>query len=175
MFIDALDSMYEYVKARIISFNPDRVVKGYLNAQDWPSKNIAYDAFYMLDLGETVIGKQGYSATVPIVYHAVQWVWINKGTDVAPTVRQANRGDKYRTMQAMKGELTYGLYPGFAQKFTWAINAAGVFTPTALNPVEYVTWTPVQFHEKWSQQGGAGVGYGAGYTSLTDMLDTIVA
>jgi hypothetical protein len=174
MFIDGLDSMYGYVKSRILTMNPQRVVKGMLNAQDWPSKNIEYDAFYMLDLGETAIGKQGYSASTPIKFHAVQWVWINKGTDVAPTVRQANRGDKYRTMQQMKGELTFGLYPGFAQKFSWAL-VGSVFTPTALNPVEYITWTPVQFHEKWSQQGGAGVGYGAGYTSLTDMLDTIVA
>jgi hypothetical protein len=175
MFTDGQDTYYQYVKGRILTYNSSRVVAGMLSAQDWPYKEVKFDAFYLLVLGEVPIGKQAYSAAVPIKFHQMQWVWINKGTDLVQGIRQANRGDKYRTMQNMKGELTYAHYPGFCEKQTWALNTAGVWTGTPENPVEYIQWQPIEFHEKWSEPGGAGIGYGAGAVRVADMLDVITA
>lgn len=181
-FTDGIDSYYQYIKGRVNAFStrtvPDigtGVVAGMLSAQDWPSKDVKFDAFYLLVLGEASIGKQGYSASTPIKFHQVQWTWINKGTDLTPGIRQANRGDRYRTMQTMKGELTNGHYPGFCPKLTWAL-VNGTWTGTALTPAEVITWQPIEFHEKWSQPADtSGVGYGSGAVRVADMLDTITA
>ena len=182
MFTDGIDSYYQYVKGRVNAYTtrtvPDianGVVAGMLSAQDWPSKDVKLDAFYLLDLGEAPIGKQGYSAAVPIKFHQVQWVWVNKGTDLTPGLRQANRGDRYRTMQVMKGELINGHFPGFCEKQTYSL-VNGVWTGTSLVPQEFITWPPIEFHEKWSQPpDGAGVGYGSGAVRIADMVDTITA
>lgn len=183
MFSDGIDSYYQYVKARINAFTnrtvdgiTNGVVAGMLDAQDWPSKDIKPGAFYLLDLGEAGIGKQGYSASTPIKFHQVQWVWVSLGTNLTQGIRQANRADRYRTMQAMKGELINGHYPGFCEKKTWALDPTGIWTGTSLNPVEYITWPPVEFHEKWSQvPNTSGVGYGSGAVRIADMLDEITA
>jgi hypothetical protein len=186
MFTDGIDSYYQYVKARVNAFttrtvynSPNQrltgVVKGMLSAQDWPSKDVVMDAFYLLDLGEAPIGKQGYSAAVPIKFHQVQWVWLNQGTYLTQGIRQGNRADRYRTMQIMKGELTNGHFPGYCPKLTWAL-VDGVWTGTALIPAEVITWNPIEFHEKWSAvPDGAGVGYGSGAVRVADMLDVITA
>ena len=178
-FTDGMDSYYIYVKGRINSFTTrtipgikNGVVAGMLSAQDWPYKDVKFDAFYLLNLGEVPIGSQGYSAAVPIKFHQVQWVWVNRGSDLIAGERQANRGDRYRTMQTMKGELINGHFPGFCEKKTWSL-VSGVWTGVSLNPVEYITWNPVECHEKWSEPGGAGVGYGSGAVRVADMLDTI--
>jgi len=181
MYSDGLYSYYEYVKGRVNAYttrvipNLTGVVKGLMNAQDWPPKNVVEDAFYLIVGADTSIGKQGYSASTPIKFHMYTWAWINKGTDVTPTVRQPNRGDRLNTMQVMKGELVNGHYPGFCEKFTWGYNNGGVWTPSPEPVVEYITWKPIEFNEKWSQAGGAGVGYGQGTTRVADMLDTITA
>lgn len=174
-FTDGVDSHYEYVKGRIANFNPDRKVKGLLAAQDWPSKPMTFDAFYLLDLGEEPVGNQGYSASTPIKFHIVQWVWINKGTDLKQGERKANRGDKYRVMQAMKGELINGLFPGFCEKFTWALDVNNVYVGTHKTPIEFISWPPVNFHTKWNKDEEGGLGYGAAGIRICDMLDEITS
>lgn len=174
MFTDAIDSYYVYTRNRIKTFNSARVVKGLLNAQDWPQKPLVWDAFYLLVLGETPIGRQGYSQYSPILMHSVQWVWINTGSDIVPGVRQANRGDRYRTSQAMKGELLFANSPGYTQKLTWSLNSAGqlVSTPEQV-PTEFITWTPMEFHEKLDKD--SGIVYGSGAVRITDMTDAITS
>jgi hypothetical protein len=172
---DGVDSHYEYVKTRILTLNPNRSVKGLLSAQDWPSKPVIFDAFYLLDLGEEPVGKQCYSASTPIKFHLVQWVWINRGTDLKTGERKANRGDKYRIMQTMKGELTNGLFPGFCEKFSWALDSTDKFVSTQKTPREFISWPPVQCHEKWNKDDSGGIGYGAGSIRITDMLDEIIS
>lgn len=171
-FTDAIDSLYIYTRDRIQSLNPDRVVAGLLAAQDWPSKNVKFNAFYLLDIGETSIGKQGYSASTPIKFHQVQWVWITQGTDLVQGIRQANRGDRYRVMQQMKEELVNGLFPGFTQKFSWSL-INGVWTSAVKTPAEFITWQPVEFHEKLDQE--SGMMYGSGAIRIADMLDEITS
>lgn len=170
-YVDAIDSHYQYVKARIAIVNPQRVVAGLLDAQDWPPKEVKTDAFYLLMVADTSIGRQGYSAAVPIKFHHVSWVWINKGTDLQQGERKANRADRMRTMQSMKGELINGLFPNYAEKQTWALNGAGVWIGTSLNPAEFITWTPVDFHEQGAKD--SGVRWGTAATKISDMTDRI--
>lgn len=171
-FVDAVDSHYQHVKSRIATVNIDRVVAGLLDAQDWPPKNVKLDAFYLLILAASSIGRQGYSQQTPIKFHHCQWVWINKGTDLQQGVRAANRGDRFRTMEQMQGELINALYPGFTEKLTWGLDANGNWIGTELTPVEYITWTPVELYEKGAMD--SGVRYGSGAVKIMDMTDTIL-
>lgn len=181
MFSDAVDSFYEWVKARIENYvtnvqSPSytRTIKGIFNAQDWPAKRLVPDAFYLLVLGEEPVGKQGWSPATPIVFHQVQWVWVNKGTDLAQAnVQQANRGDRYRTAQLMKQELLYGMNPGYSPKLSYAMNGAS-FVGMPKVPAEAITWTPISgFHEKLDKQ--SGLLYVAAATRIQDMTDTITS
>lgn len=185
-FTDAQYSFYEYVKPRLLSYianpanNPTSVsgvssitVSGILNAQDWPSKTIKFDSFYLLVLGEEPIGKQGYSQYSPMVFHQLQWVWIDKGSDTVAGQRQANRGDRFVLAQVMKGALLYGHAPGYAPKLTWAL-VNGVFTgsPTS-TPNEAITWNPLTFREKYDK--ASGLIYGAAQVRVWDMTDAITS
>lgn len=171
-YVDAIDSHYQYVKGRIAAINPQRQVKGLLMAQDWPPKKVALEAFYILNLADSPIGRQGDSATIPIVYEHVQWVWIIAGNDVSTGQQANNRGDRFRTAFQMKDELTQALYPRFAEKFTWSL-VNGTWTPTPLNPVEYIHWPPPEFREKLDKD--SGLVYGSAMVTLTTMLDPILA
>ncbi len=172
--LDALDSYYQWVRARIVSYNQQRVVKGMLNAQDWPPKEVVLNAFYLLVLGEEPVGKSGFSPAVPIKFHLVQWTWIIKGSDLQPGVQAANRGDRYRTMQAMKYELTYGMFPNYAPKQTWAL-VGSKWTPTPLPATQEqaITWTPVSFHETYPKD--SGIAYGTGSTRIQDIQQPITS
>jgi hypothetical protein len=181
--LDALDSYYQYVKGRINSFSTrvvynspgkqlNGVVKGMLNAQDWPPKNIVFGAFYLLVLGEEPIGKQGFSPAVPIKFHVVQWTWIIKGSDLQQGEQLANRGDRYRISQAMKWELTQGMFPNYAPKQTWNL-VNGVFTGTPFSPAATITWIPVKFNERFDKD--SGIVYGTGSTRIQDIQPMITA
>lgn len=172
-YVDAIDSHYQYVKGRVALVNAARVVAGLLDAQDWPPKEVKLDAFYLLMVADSSIGRQGYSAAVPIKFHHVQWVWINKGTDVQQGERKANRADRMRTMQQMKGELINALFPHYAEKKTWSLDGNGTWNGSSLNPVEYITWTPVDFAEKGAMD--SGIRWGSAAIRICDMTDTITA
>lgn len=181
MFTDGVDSHYQWVKARILAKNPTRVVAGLLNAQDWPSKPIKLDAFYLLVLGEVPVGREMYSTYSAAKFHQLQWVWINKGADIpAQGVRAANRGGRYRTMQAMKEELNYALVPGYTEKKSWSMVATGnpppndfKWTGVSMVPEEFITWNPIEFHERYDKD--SGVGYGSGALRVFDMLDVVAS
>jgi hypothetical protein len=169
---DAIDSFYRFVKANVIAINADRIFVGIMNAQDWPPKNLTLEAYYLLVLGEEPIGKQGYSQAVPIKFHLVQWVWLIKGSDLQQGTRAAFRGDRYRTMQSMKDEMTQGMYPGYSPKLTWALNpATGAVVGTPFTPPLTIAWPPVTFHEKFDKE--SGVAYGTASTRIQDFYPTI--
>lgn len=170
--LDAPDTFYQFVKGRIIAFNSQRIVAGMLNAQDWPPKNLKLEAFYLLLLGEEPVGKSGFSPAVPIKFHIVQWTWIIKGSDLQPGEQLANRGDRYRKMQAMKWELTQGMYPNYAPKQTWNI-VNGVFKGTPVVGAQALTWTPVSFHEQYPKD--SQMAYGVGSTRIQDIQQPITS
>jgi hypothetical protein len=171
--LDAQDSFYQFVKARIQAYNTNRIVAGVLNAQDWPPKNVKLESFYLLIIGEEPVGKQGFSPAVPIKFHLVQWTWIIKGQDLQQGERAANRGGRYRTMQMMKWELTQGMYPNYAEKQTWSLNASGVWTGQSLSPPMFMTWTPVSFHETFDK--ASQLAYGTGSTRIQDIQQPITS
>ena len=172
-YVDAVDSFYAATKARIATLNPNRKVKGLLMAQDWPPKNVDLEAFYLLTLKDSAVGRQMYSAAVPVKFHFVQWVWMIKGTDIQPGTRAANRGDRFRTMFEMKDEMTKALYPNFTEKLTFALDGAGNWAGTPEDPVEYITWTPVEFYEKTAAD--SGIVWCSAAVKIFNMTDTITS
>ena len=171
-FVDAIDSFYSATKARLATINPERVVKGLLMAQDWPPTNVALEAFYLLTLSDSSIGRHGYSQSTPMKFANVQWVWIIKGTDLKSGERQANRGDRFRTAFEMKDEMTKALYPGFTEKLSFSLDANGNWTGVAENPIEYISWTPCDFVEKSDK---SGVIWGSATVRVWQMTDTITS
>lgn len=172
-YVDALDSFYQATKARMATINPQRAVKGMLMAQDWPPKNVDLEAFYLLTLKDSAADRNFYSAYIPVKFHHVQWVWIIKGTDIQAGTRAANRGDRFRTMYSMKDELTKAMFPNFTEKLNWSLNAAGVWIGAAETPVEFITWTPVEFYEKTAMD--SGVVWGSASTKIWNMTDAITS
>lgn len=176
-FVDAKDSFWGYVRDRIQADNSARIVHGMMSAQEWPMKNVDFEAFYLLTLSETPIGKQGYSATVPIVFHEMQWVWVIKGADISAGKVGANRGERFRTNEQMKGELEQALYPYFCEKKTWALDNPSAQKPnwvgTSLDPLEYIGWVPPIYHSRIDRE--SGLVYGAVAVRVFDMLDPILA
>ena len=174
MFVDALDSHYQSVKARLIAANSPYQTKGLMAAMDWPPKDITPNMFYLMNLQDKAAGKTMYSAQTPVKFHFVQWGWMVIGTDLKQGERKDNRGDRFRTQEAMKGALTKALYPQFTEKKTYAIDpTTGVWSGTSLDPVEFITWTPVDFHEEMKQD--SGVVYGTALVRIWDMLDQILS
>jgi sensor c-di-GMP phosphodiesterase-like protein len=172
-YVDCIDSHYQAVKVRMATINANRAVKGLLMAQDWPPKNVELEAFYLLTLKDSAVGRNFYSASTPVKIENVQWVWIIKGTDTQQGVRAANRGDRFRTMFAMKDELTKALYPNFTEKKSWSLDAGGVWQAVSENPVEFITWTPVEFYEKSAME--SGVMWGSASVRIVNMTDTITS
>jgi hypothetical protein len=171
-YIDAIDSFFMEMRTRMATINPNRVVKGYAMAQDWPFENVALEAFYLLTMKDTAADRNFYSASTPVKFHHVQWVWIIKGTDTPQGVRQANRGDRFRTLFQMKDELIQAMYPNFCEKLTFSL-VNGTWTGVPENPVEYITWTPVEFAEKSAMD--SGIVWGIGSTKIWTMTDTITS
>lgn len=176
-YVDAIDSFYQAIKARIVAQSialgqttPLYPAKGLLEAQDWPNKDAISNAFYLLTLDDKAVGRQMYSATVPVKFHLVQWVWIITGTDLQSGQRAENRGDRFRVGQAMKDVLTNAHYPNFAEKKSWALSGAN-WVGTSLVPPEFITWSPVEFAPKSDQ--ASGVIYGAAGLRIWNMLDSI--
>jgi hypothetical protein len=173
LMIAAIDSHYLAVKARIQTMNPNRQVIGVMDAQDWPPQQVTMEAFYCLVLGEVPIGKQGWSATVPIKIHTVQWTWLIAGLDVQKGIQTRSRSSRYRTNYDMEKELEYGMYPGFTQKLiiTQDPNNFSNLLTAPTDPVEYITWTPLSIVKKSDKV--SGLLYGTATTKITNMSDTI--
>lgn len=171
-FTDAIDSFYQYVKARIVQYNAARNVKGLLAAQDWPPPNVSMESFYLLTLGEADSARGSDSPTVRGGHHLCQWVWAIAGQDLNDTQRMANRGKRFRINEAMKSELVYALYPGFCEKKTWALNSLGAYLGTSYDPAIFCRWSSkpkfIDQHDKPS-----GLIYGACSLFVSDYLPGI--
>jgi hypothetical protein len=170
-YIDAIDSFYQSVKGRMASINANRKVAGLLMAQDWPPKNVSLEAFYLLTQSDSAASRQFYSPYIPVKFHHISFVWIIKGTDIQQGTRAANRGDRFRTAFTMKDELTKAMYPNFCEKKTWSLDASGNWNGVSENPVEYITWIPVEFHEKTAMD--SGLVWGTAVTKIWSMTDPI--
>lgn len=171
--IEALDSHYLHVKNRVQSMNPNRKVLGIMDAMDWPSQVVDFEALYCLSLGEVPIDKQGDSATIPIVIHTVQWTWMILGTNVQAGVQIRSRGDKYRTNYAIEQEVLFGTYPRFTQKMSVSVDSDGNLVVNPVVPTEFILWSPVSFGKKSDKS--SGLIYGTATVRITNMTDAIAA
>lgn len=174
---DATDSYFEYVAGRMATINPDRKMIGIADASDWPPKKIFFEAFYLILLGEKPLGKQFWSAEIPVLSFGMQWTWLIKGTDLQTGLIGRSRGDRYRTNMAMRQELLKATFPWFTQKLSWSVQGN---TPTGLalkssplTPSEYMWWTPPEFANR--QDKDSGVLYGAATVWLVDMTESITS
>ena len=170
--ISAIDSHYLAVKARVQTLNPNRQVVGVMDAMDWPPLDVKMEALYCLALGEVPLGKQAYSASIPVVVHTVQWTWLIAGTDIQKGFQIRSRGDRYRTNYAIEKELENGLFPGFAQKMSVGVDGDGNLVSTPVDPVEYIVWSPASFVKKSDK--ASGLLYGTCTVRITNMTDVIV-
>lgn len=173
----AVDSHFRWVLSRMQTINPSRQVLGIMNAQDWPPQQVRFESFYLLSLGEEPVGKSFDSASVPVLSHELQWLWMVLGTDLQTGLVGRNRGDRYRTDATMKGELLKALYPRFCEKQDWVLNGNSLASlnvqPTSRNPKEFVWWNHPTFHR--SLDKASGIVYGSAGIAIVDMTDFIAA
>lgn len=170
--LNAVDSLFEYVKSRMATINPARVLGGLVDAQDWPPQNVQMEALYLIALPAVPVGKETYSAAIPILMHTLQWTWMVQGTDLAQAIIGANRGDRYRKNMQIRQDLLAALWPNFAEKKSWSVVGQAV-VGASLNPVEFMIWTPVQFLERIDK--ASGLLYGTATIHLTDMESPILS
>lgn len=144
MINDALDSYWKYVKPRIIANNPQRTVVGIIEANEWPPKQVQFNSFYLLALGETPSRGFGSKTNRGLTY-LVQWMWLIPGDDKAQGTMGKNRGNRYRIHYQMKSELGQASYPGFCDKNTYTAPAAPGLPATATALGEKIWWSPLRF------------------------------
>lgn len=175
--IDAVDSYWRHAVERMQTINPSRQMLGVMDAQDWPPKEVRFESFYLLVLGEPPLGRSFASAAIPVVSHELQWVWMILGTDLTRGKVGRGRGDRYRTDMEMKSELLNANFPMFAEKKEWSISggsaAAIQLTGTPVTPSESIWWSPLVFTRRTDQESGSI--YGAASVSLVDMTEQIAA
>lgn len=172
-YSDAVDSYFQFVKARILEMNPTRKVVAVQEAMDWPPKNVDLESFYLLILNDAPIGKDFDSASIPTLSIQMQWVWAIVGADLQSPSIGRNRGNKYRVNQTMKGELLYGGFPRYCEKLTYSVDGGGTLVSASLVPQEFIWWGPLRFNQR--NDRASGTIYGTGSVSLVNMSDQIAA
>ena len=163
--IDSIDSHYEYVMARVLKVNPDRLFKGIVDAKDWPMPQATENAFY-LSVDRSNPAKSVNSWHSPLYSFQAQWVWFTIGTDLQQGQQASNRGDRFRTLFQMQQELLYGLWAGFCEKKKWGITGsddqgAPITSGTSYVPTEMLWWGKPIFTEKKDRNSGVLFGYGS--------------
>lgn len=180
--IDSIDSYYWYVRSRLqsaVTKLPDGSTaigtykaKGLVMALDWPPNNVVENVFYLLTMQDNPIGRQGYSAAMPMIFHNVMWKAIVIGDELTQGERAENRGTRFRTLWGMKEALRQAVFPNFTEKLSFSL-VNGVWTGVSKNPIEYITWTPPVAKEMQAEDAGA-VELSA-MVRIWDMSDEILA
>ena len=162
--IDALDSHWAYVTARIAVLNPARLFGQVVEAANWPFHQAVDSAFYMS------IGNRGKpSATVnswqgPLYTYSVRWCWQIQGANLTQAEQAANRGSRYRVDLPMQTELLNGLFPGFCQKQMYSVAqgpSGSQFVATPYGIYESVWWSKPDFGQKVDANTGILFGFAA--------------
>lgn len=175
----AIDSYFEFMQAGIQLANPGRKIIGISDAMDWPPKNIIFEAFYLLVIGQRGLSNKSFaSSAIPVIVHTLQWVWLVAGSDLTQGKIGRSRGDRYRTNIMMREELLKATQSfWFTEKLAWSIKGN---TPSGIalesspkSPVEFVWWTPLTFLNRVDRE--AGVIYGAATVQITDMTQELVS
>lgn len=169
--IDAVDSYIRYVRLRMASINPERLIKGPMDAQEWPTKQVVNGALYLLTFSDS---SGNGTPAVPVYSHMLQWAWIVFGDPLCDDKRGRNRGNRYRVDFQIKDELRRATYPNFAPKVHLTVDNAGTLTATPLDNQEAISWTEIDFGPK-NPDKASGVIYGYATTYVTQFTEPIVA
>jgi len=170
--VNATDSYIRYVRLRMATINPLRVIKGPMDAQDWPTKDIVFGSLYLLTLADTPIGAQGYSPSVPIYTIGIQWSWAILGSDLKSGTRGRNRGDRYREDASIKADLLKAVYPNYTEKLQLSMQN-GQLVATSFDPPESIFWTPLEFRKTPDRDSGLIYGVATSYIStMTEKIST---
>lgn len=180
--VDAIDSHYMYVRSRLTSAIvklPDGSTttgaypaKGLVMAQDWPPHNVKDNTFYLLTMQDNPIGRQAYSAAIPMMFHHLMWKAIVVGDELTQGERAENRGTRLRTLWGMKEAFRQAVYPFFTEKLSFSL-VDGTWTGVSKNPIEYITWAPPVVKETLEKDSGA-VEFSA-MIRVWDMSDEILS
>jgi len=171
--IESTDTLWNYFTGRIATINPARLLGGYLDAQDWPPKQVDFDKFYMLVLGDVPLDEETFSWNVPFYETTVQFMWMNMGTQISnyTNVMGKNRGDRIRTCYQMKQELLQAMFPGFTNKISLSVDAAQNLQTTTLQ--EQIWWSKPAFNTRVDRE--SGLLYGTATVKIGSMAPTIAA
>ena len=174
----AIDTLWTTFVTRMQTINSARQCLGVMDAQDWPPKDVVFNAFYLIVVGENVVGKSFDSATIPVYETTLQFTWVSQGSDAstAGNLEGRYRGDRYRTNQTMKEELVKGLYPRYGLKMefpTTPLANAADYAPTIKCPQEPIWWTPPSFMVRANKESGQL--FTTASLKLVSMTETILA
>jgi len=152
--IDAIDSYIRHVRLRMGTINPSRHVRGPIDAEDWPPKQIEFETFYLLTLSD-VESPEG-TIEVPIYTHMVQWTWAILGADLGDGTKGRNRGNRYRTDYQLKDELRRANNPNHADKVHLSVgnSETGTLTYMPSDIQEQITWSKLHFNKQTDKPSG---------------------
>jgi hypothetical protein len=171
--VDWSDSIYQYVKQRILAINPQREFGGIVEARDWPLKEPKLEAFYLITTTLDPNRGQGpgtNSWSSPLYGERIQWAWSIIGTDIAPDALATNRGDRYRTHFSMIQEILHGNYPGYCEKKQYSI-VNGVLASISYMPKEFIWFTKPQFSDRIERS--TGILFGSAISTISGFSPTI--
>lgn len=171
--VDWSDSLYQYVRARILKVNPQRKFGGIVEARDWPLKEPKQDAFYLLTTTLSPNRGQGpgsNSWTAPLYGEQIQWAWCVIGNDIAPDALASNRGDRYRKNFSMIQELLQGHFPGFCEKLQYSMDGT-TLVATSYAPKEFIWFTKPAFSDRIERS--SGILFGSASSVITGFSPTI--
>ena len=174
--IGAPESHFRYVKSRIITLNPNRIVRGITEALDWPPKPFEPDTFYMI-LGD-MQPRAGFGTRYSLgLTTLVQWAWMIPGDDLAQNQVGRNRGNRFRKNQQMMAEIIYGLFPNFCQKQIWSAvenNGQIIYQGVDINPPEQIWWSYPEFKRFQAEdEKSSGIAYRVAQIGLSQFGDAI--
>lgn len=169
---DMICTYYDYVQRRITvgdpdknlaPINPARVFAGITQAEQWPPKAPAVDAFYLTVLNQFPAKSVGRKSRNNLYYRSVlQWQWICSGTNLQAGQIGANRGDRFPTDQTMRGELVQANFPLFCPLISVSLDPNNNIVRTPYVPAQTCRWTELEFGPRPSVGQDSGNLYGAG-------------
>ena len=164
---NAIDSYLDHCKSRWATANPQRIINGPIDSQDWPPKNFNFEQMYLVEVNNTPLGKQGASASMPFITTLLQWTWGIMGTDLTSGIRGRVRGDRGRKNRQIQAEILNVCFPYFCEKKMFDLDQnTGLLISQSLDPKESIRWTIPQFPNR--QDINSGIIYGTATVYLSD-------
>lgn len=189
MLRSAIDTYYFWVVGRLRAMGAKALINGtlvnqsfggYVQARDWPMTKPQEGALYLLAVRTTPTGGGTESQTE--YRYFCQWTWYFIGSNISRTGQGEDRGDRYEGDAMLQENLRQANYPGFCQRYEYAIGDPTVgnlvATPSQstvpLSLSETITWTRLKFAPR-PDNDQSGLLYGAAGVEILAMSDIVSA